>query len=160
MQLKSLYLHSTNALKFISIFNLQNAVFFMDQMMYQILAQVHYMPDLWKTNANSYVVRDEFVKLFQYKFVSQAFSFICSFLVFSHLPFLRQPFSFARPGLLTRRALESDSNAVYSLILATTQIRPYRWLPAQFHCRGSRRWRCLLFLTNGHASPRKSQVDV
>lgn len=38
-------------------------------MMYQILAQVHYMPDLWKTNANSYLVRDEFVKLFQYKFV-------------------------------------------------------------------------------------------
>lgn len=47
----------------------ENSVFFMDQMMYQILAQVHYMPDLWKTNANSYVVRDEFVKLFQYKFV-------------------------------------------------------------------------------------------
>ncbi len=105
---------------------MQNAVFFMDQMMYQILAQVHYMPDLWKTNANSYVVRDEFVKLFQYKFVSQAFSFICSFLVFSHLPFLHQPFSFARLGLPTRRAPESDSNAVYSLILATTQIRPYR----------------------------------
>jgi hypothetical protein len=41
----------------------------MDQMMYQILAQVHYMPDLWKTNANSLVVRDEFVKLFQFKFV-------------------------------------------------------------------------------------------
>ena len=42
----------------------------MDQMMYQILAQVHYMPDLWKTHANSLVVREEFVKLFQYKFVS------------------------------------------------------------------------------------------
>ena len=47
----------------------ENAVFFMDQMMYQILAQVHYMPDAWKTHANSYLVRDEFVKLFQYKFV-------------------------------------------------------------------------------------------
>jgi autophagy-related protein 9 len=47
----------------------ENAVIFMDQMMYQILAQVHYMPDLWKTHANSYLVRDEFVKLFQYKFV-------------------------------------------------------------------------------------------
>jgi len=47
----------------------ENAVYFMDQMMYQILAQVHYMPDLWKTNANSLLVRDEFVKLFQYKFV-------------------------------------------------------------------------------------------
>lgn len=47
----------------------ENSVYFMDQMMYQILAQVHYMPDLWKTNANSYIVRDEFVKLFQYKFV-------------------------------------------------------------------------------------------
>ena len=47
----------------------ENAVFYMDQMMYQILAQVHYMPDSWKTHANSYLVRDEFVKLFQYKFV-------------------------------------------------------------------------------------------
>lgn len=47
----------------------ENAVYYMDQMMYQILAQVHYMPDLWKTHANSYVVRDEFVKLFQYRFV-------------------------------------------------------------------------------------------
>lgn len=37
--------------------------------MYQILAHVHYMPDSWKTHANSYLVRDEFVKLFQYKFV-------------------------------------------------------------------------------------------
>jgi len=37
--------------------------------MYQILAQVHYMPDYWKTHANSYAVRDDFVKLFQYKFV-------------------------------------------------------------------------------------------
>lgn len=47
----------------------ENAVFFMDQMMYQVLAQVHYMPDSWKMHANSYEVRDEFVKLFQYKFV-------------------------------------------------------------------------------------------
>jgi hypothetical protein len=41
----------------------------MDQMMYQILAQVHYMPDAWKQHANSFEVRDEFVKLFQFKFV-------------------------------------------------------------------------------------------
>jgi autophagy-related protein 9 len=47
----------------------ENTVYFMDQMMYQILAQVHYMPDVWKLHANSYAVRDEFVKLFQYKFV-------------------------------------------------------------------------------------------
>ena len=45
----------------------------MDQMMYQILAQVHYMPDAWITHANSLLVRDEFVKLFQYKFVSLRF---------------------------------------------------------------------------------------
>lgn len=38
-------------------------------MMYQILAHVHYTPDSWKNHANSLVVRDEFVKLFQYKFV-------------------------------------------------------------------------------------------
>jgi autophagy-related protein 9 len=47
----------------------ENTVYFMDQMIYQILAQVHYMPDSWLTHANSYLVRDEFVKLFQYKFV-------------------------------------------------------------------------------------------
>ena len=46
----------------------ENTVYFMDQMMYQILAQVHYMPDAWVNHANSYVVRDEFVKLLQYKF--------------------------------------------------------------------------------------------
>lgn len=38
--------------------------------MYQILAHVHYMPDSWKSHANSLIVRDEFVKLFQYKFVN------------------------------------------------------------------------------------------
>lgn len=48
----------------------QNFVFFTDQMMFQVLAHVHYMPDSWKEHANSYAVRDEFVKLFQYKFVS------------------------------------------------------------------------------------------
>lgn len=47
----------------------ENTVYFMDQMMYQILAHVHYMPDAWKSYANSQLVRDEFVKLFQYKFV-------------------------------------------------------------------------------------------
>ncbi|CAF0724872.1 unnamed protein product [Brachionus calyciflorus] len=47
----------------------ENFVYFMDQMMFQVLAHVHYMPDSWKEHANSYVVRDEFVKLFQYKFV-------------------------------------------------------------------------------------------
>lgn len=47
----------------------ENTVYYTDQMMYQILAHVHYMPDAWKTHANSYLVRDEFVKLFQYKFV-------------------------------------------------------------------------------------------
>jgi autophagy-related protein 9 len=47
----------------------ENTVYFMDQMMYQILAQVHYMPDAWLTHANSLVVRDEFVKLLQFKFV-------------------------------------------------------------------------------------------
>ena len=47
----------------------QNTIYFMDQMMFQILAQVHYMPDTWKMHSNSYAVRDEFVKLFQYKFV-------------------------------------------------------------------------------------------
>ena len=41
----------------------------MDQMMYQILAQVHYMPDAWLAHANAFTVRDEFVKLLQYKFV-------------------------------------------------------------------------------------------
>ena len=41
--------------------------------MFQILAQVHYMPDAWKIHANSYEVRDEFVKLFQYKFVNYHF---------------------------------------------------------------------------------------
>lgn len=38
-------------------------------MMYQILAQVHYMPDSWKQHANTFEVREEFVKLFQFKFV-------------------------------------------------------------------------------------------
>nr|AWV66659.1 autophagy-related protein 9 [Brachionus plicatilis] len=47
----------------------ENFVFFTDQMMFQVLAHVHYMPDSWKEHANSYIVRDEFVKLFQYKFV-------------------------------------------------------------------------------------------
>ena len=40
-----------------------------NSIMKQILAQVHYMPDLWKSHANSLAVRDEFVKLFQYRFV-------------------------------------------------------------------------------------------
>ena len=43
-------------------------------MMYQILAQVHYIPDKWKVQANSLEVRDEFVKLFQFKFVSFVWS--------------------------------------------------------------------------------------
>ncbi len=47
----------------------ENMVYFMDQMMYQILAQVHYMPDAWVAHANAYMIRDEFVKLLQYKFV-------------------------------------------------------------------------------------------
>jgi autophagy-related protein 9 len=47
----------------------ENTVYFMDQMMYQILAQVHYMPDAWVAHANAYMVRDEFVKLLHYKFV-------------------------------------------------------------------------------------------
>lgn len=46
----------------------ESAVYFTDQMMYQILAQVHYLPDKWKVQANSLEVRDEFVKLFQFKF--------------------------------------------------------------------------------------------
>lgn len=37
--------------------------------MYQILAQIHYMPDSWKSHANSNIVRDDFIKLFQFKFV-------------------------------------------------------------------------------------------
>lgn len=47
----------------------ESTIYFTDQMMYQILAHVHYMPDAWVVHANSQVVRDEFVKLFQYKFV-------------------------------------------------------------------------------------------
>lgn len=47
----------------------ESTVYFTDQMMYQILAHVHYMPDAWTVHANSQLVRDEFVKLFQYKFV-------------------------------------------------------------------------------------------
>jgi len=47
----------------------ESTVYFTDQMMYQILAHVHYMPDAWTLHANSQLVRDEFVKLFQYKFV-------------------------------------------------------------------------------------------
>lgn len=45
------------------------SVYFVDQMMYQILAQVHYLPDAWVAHANAFLVRDEFVKLFQYRFV-------------------------------------------------------------------------------------------
>ena len=41
--------------------------------MYQILAQVHYMPDAWKQHANSFEVREEFVKLFQFKFVNKLY---------------------------------------------------------------------------------------
>ena len=37
--------------------------------MFQILAQLHYMPDNWKNHPQSLVTRSEFVKVFQYKFV-------------------------------------------------------------------------------------------
>jgi hypothetical protein len=38
--------------------------------MFQILAQLHYMPDGWKDHPQSLVTRSEFVKVFQYKFVN------------------------------------------------------------------------------------------
>lgn len=47
----------------------EQTVFVVDELIYQILAHIHYMPDNWKLNPHSSVVRIEFAKLFQYKFV-------------------------------------------------------------------------------------------
>jgi len=47
----------------------EQAIFLLEQLIYQILAQVHYMPDAWKASPHSLHVRAEFVKIFQYKFV-------------------------------------------------------------------------------------------
>jgi autophagy-related protein 9 len=48
----------------------EQAIYFVEQIMFQILAQLHYMPDGWKDHPQSLVTRSEFVKVFQFKFVS------------------------------------------------------------------------------------------
>lgn len=47
----------------------ENAVFNPEALMKQILSQTHYIPDAWKGRAHTKEVRDEFSRLFQYKFV-------------------------------------------------------------------------------------------
>lgn len=47
----------------------ENAVFNPDALLSRVLCDVHYMPDGWKEQAHTSTVRDEFSKLFQYKFV-------------------------------------------------------------------------------------------
>lgn len=41
-----------------------------ENLMTEVLAEVHYLPDAWRGHAHTTFVRDQFSQLFQYKFVS------------------------------------------------------------------------------------------
>ena len=51
-------------------FFFQNAASCPDRLMRRVIAEVHYAPDSWRGQEHTYLVRDQFAQLFQYKAVS------------------------------------------------------------------------------------------
>lgn len=48
----------------------ENCCYIPENLMMEVLSEVHYLPDSWRGQAHTTMVRDEFSQLFQYKAVS------------------------------------------------------------------------------------------